>query len=191
VGLGRYPMDKFIGVWWSGSEVDVRPAGDDAIGYKAGNFHGIGTDFPVVQDILTNLYAKGDGTGSDEQVGEVLYNRGLINMFIITEAIRTAMGKYGDKPLTGEQVRWGFENLNIDQATLDRSGFAGMMKPIKLSCTDHEGGGQLLIQQWDGSAWEVASDWITPDTDLIRGLYEQSAEQYAAEKGISLDRCTS
>ncbi len=186
-----YPMDKFIGVWWSGSEVDVRPAGDAAVGYKAGNFHGIGTDFPVVQDILTHVYAKGNGTGDNDQVGEVLYNRGLINMFIVTEAIRTAMDRYGNKPMTGEQVRWGFENLNIDQATLERAGFDGMMKPIQLSCTDHEGGGQLLIQQWNGSEWEVASDWIAPNNELIRGLYEDSAEQFAAEKGISLDRCTS
>ena len=31
----RFPMDKFIGIWWSGSENDVLPAGDGADGYKA------------------------------------------------------------------------------------------------------------------------------------------------------------
>src|SRR5499426_301998 len=30
-----YPRDKMIGVWWSGAEPDVTPAGDQAIGYKA------------------------------------------------------------------------------------------------------------------------------------------------------------
>ena len=30
----RYPMDKFIGVWWSGGEDDARPAGPGAKGYK-------------------------------------------------------------------------------------------------------------------------------------------------------------
>ena len=30
----RFPMDKFIGIWWSGGEDDARPAGDGAKGYK-------------------------------------------------------------------------------------------------------------------------------------------------------------
>ena len=30
-----YPRDKMIGVWWSGAEPDVTPAGDQATGYKA------------------------------------------------------------------------------------------------------------------------------------------------------------
>ena len=30
-----YPRDKMIGVWWSGAEPDVTPAGDQSIGYKA------------------------------------------------------------------------------------------------------------------------------------------------------------
>ena len=29
----RFPMDHFIGIWWSGSENDVLPAGDGANGY--------------------------------------------------------------------------------------------------------------------------------------------------------------
>ena len=28
-----FPMDRMIGVWWSGSELDVISAGDQAIGY--------------------------------------------------------------------------------------------------------------------------------------------------------------
>ena len=31
----RYPMENFIGIWWSGSENDVLPVGDAATGYKA------------------------------------------------------------------------------------------------------------------------------------------------------------
>ena len=30
-----YPRDKMIGVWWSGAEPDVTPAGDQSVGYKA------------------------------------------------------------------------------------------------------------------------------------------------------------
>src|SRR3546814_20710045 len=38
----KYPMDHFIGNWWSGSEADVQPAGAGAKGYKSTTFHGAG-----------------------------------------------------------------------------------------------------------------------------------------------------
>ena len=44
----RFPMDKFIGVWWSGGEDDARPAGEGAKGYKTLNFNAVGADFPVL-----------------------------------------------------------------------------------------------------------------------------------------------
>ena len=44
----------------------------------------------------------------------MLYNRGMINAAIVVEAVHTAQGKFGNKPMTGEQVRWGLENLNLD-----------------------------------------------------------------------------
>ena len=64
--LIRYPMDRFIGVWWSGTESDVVPAGDGAIGYKAGNFHGAGADYPVHEAILQHVYG-GDAGGRGGQ----------------------------------------------------------------------------------------------------------------------------
>ena len=52
----RYPMDHFIGVWWSGSENDVMPAGDAADGYLSGAFHAPGGGFPVHDDIRKHVY---------------------------------------------------------------------------------------------------------------------------------------
>ena len=54
------------------------------------------------------------------------------------EAIRTAQEKFGNKPMTGEQVRWGLENLNITER-LKELGMEGFTKPIKVTCEDHEG----------------------------------------------------
>jgi len=54
----RFPMDHFLGVWWSGSENDVLPAGMAADGYKSGAFHAPGGDFPVHDDIRTHVYDK-------------------------------------------------------------------------------------------------------------------------------------
>src|SRR5215475_4763136 len=38
----NFPMDKFVGVWWSGSEDDARPAGAEAKGYLSLNFNAVG-----------------------------------------------------------------------------------------------------------------------------------------------------
>ncbi len=184
-----FPMDHFIGNWWSGSEVDTRPAGKAAIGYKSSTFHAPGPNFLVHQDIFKYVYAKGKGSTEETAVGEVLYNRGVINSVFVTEAIRTAMGKYGNKPMTGEQVRWGFENLNMSAAKLAKLGLKGFMNPFKLSCLDHEGGSPLRIQEWTGSQWEFVSDWIEPMKDVVRPMIEASAAKYAAEKGITPRTC--
>src|SRR5207248_1660173 len=82
-----YPMDHFIGVWWSGSEPDVVPAGEAAVGYKSGTFHGAGQDYGVVKDILKYVYDKNGGHATRDKVGEVLFNRGVINAIYDLESI--------------------------------------------------------------------------------------------------------
>ncbi len=185
-----YPMDKFIGVWWSGSESDVKPAGKAAIGYMAATFHAPGGDFPVHEDIKKHVYAKGKGAvDSTDKIGEVLYNRGMVNSVLTTEAIRKAQEKYGNKPLTGEQVRWGLENLDLTAARLEELGMADFMPPVKVTCEDHEGSGPVRIQRWDGEKWELVSDWIVPMRDMVRPMIEESAAAYAKEKGITPRDC--
>ncbi|WP_299617196.1 ABC transporter substrate-binding protein [Pelagibius sp.] len=186
-----YPMDRFIGIWWSGSEQDVTPAGRQAVGYKSLNFHGTGADFPAIQDILKLVHDAGNGTGPREQVGTVLYNRGVMNAAVISEAIRTAQGMHGEKALTGEQIRDGFEALNIDNARLEAIGLAGFMEAIQVSCADHEGTGRAFVQQWDGASWKPVSDWVEPNrAGLLRPMIEEAAAAYAAEKGITPRDCS-
>jgi branched-chain amino acid transport system substrate-binding protein len=184
-----YPMDHFIGVWWSGSEPDVVPAGDAAKGYKSGTFHGAGTDYQVIQDILKYVYEKGGGKTTKDKVGEVLYNRGVVNAIYDTEAIRTAQEHFGKKPLKGEEVQWGYEHLNIDTSRISALGAEGLLVPVQLSCANHEGQGDVRIQQWDGQHWKFVSDWIKPDRDMLDGMYRHSALTYANEKGITPRDC--
>jgi branched-chain amino acid transport system substrate-binding protein len=186
-----YPMDHFIGVWWSGAEQDVEPAGEAAKGYKSATFHAPGTDYPLFDDISEYVYDKGLGAGERDQVGEVLYNRGLINAVIVTEAIRTAQGIHGQQPLTGEQVRDGLENLDITEERLAELGMSDFTPPLKVSCADHEGNHAVRVQQWDGAKWSFVSDWITPMKDVVRPMIEESAAQYAKEHGITPRDCTS
>lgn len=185
-----YPMDHFIGVWYSGAEPDVVPAGNAAVGYKATTFHGVGPDYPVIRDILKYVYEKGGGHAAREKVGEVLYDRGVLNAMYDLEAVRVAQGKYGRKPLTGEQVRWGLEHLDMTPARIAQLGAEGLAPPITISCADHEGGGKVRIIQWDGRKWSFASDWIAPHRDMIRAMYKESALKYAQEKGITPRDCS-
>ena len=154
-----YKMDRMIGNWWSGSESVVIPAGDGAQGYKSMTFHAPGSGFKVHQDVITHVYDKGKGAAKKESLGEVYHNRGMINAMLNAEAIRTAMVKYNLKTSpTGEQVRWGFENLNLTDAQLDKFGMKGMIRAIRVTCENHEGNGMAAVQQWDGKQWKVVSD---------------------------------
>ncbi len=184
-----FPRDKMIGVWWSGAEPDVQPAGEQAVGYKALMLQHPAGEFAVHADVKKHLIDKGKSLAK-EDFAQVLYNRGLVNSFIGTEAIRTAMKKFGNKPLTGEQIRWGFENLDITEARIKEAGFDGMLKPLKLSCADHQGADVARVQQWDGKAWKIISDWYTADRSVLDKLVAEQSEKYAAEKKIEKRDCS-
>lgn len=100
-----YPMNHVIGNWWTGSEADLVPTGQAAKGYRSTALYVPGAGFPVHKDIFKHVHDKGKGSGPRERVGEVMYNRGIINAMFDVEAIRTAMTKFGNRPLTGEEVR--------------------------------------------------------------------------------------
>ena len=120
-----FPADRIVGVWWSGAEEDVIPAGKAAVGYIAAGFHPSGADFPVIQEILDKVHGVGKGAISPQRVGTIYYNRGLIAAILSVEAIRVAQGKFGNQPLTGEQVRWGIENLDISAERIKELGAEG------------------------------------------------------------------
>jgi len=184
-----FPMDHFIGNWWSASDADVVPAGDGAKGYKGATFHAPGTNFKVHQDLFKHVYDKGKGAGERARVGEVLYNRGVVNAMFSAEAIRTAMTKYGNKPLTGEQVRWGFEHLNLTDTRLEALGMKGFTHPVKVTCEDHEGSGPVLFEQWDGKKWTIVSDWVPVMRDVVRPKLEAAAVEEGKKLGYTMRDC--
>ncbi len=185
-----FKMDHVVGNWWTGTEVDVVPTGEGAKGYKSMTFHAPGNNFKIHADIFKFVYDKGKGAASRPDVGEVLYNRTIINAMLNVEAIRTAMGKYGNKPLTGEQVRWGFENLNITEKRLDDMGMKGLMRPLRVTCENHEGNGLALVQQWDGKKWNIVSDWIEPMRDVVRPKLEAAAVEEAKKLNYTMRDCS-
>src|SRR5690606_35868232 len=55
----NFPMDKLVGIWWSGGEDDARPTGADAKGYSTLNFTAVGADFPALADIRKHVVDAG------------------------------------------------------------------------------------------------------------------------------------
>lgn len=187
----RYPMHRFIGNWWSGSEVDVRPSGMDADGYLSGGFHSPGTDTRVHQEIFSLLYDKGMGAAERSAVGEVLYNRGLVAAMWTAEAIRTAMKMHNTMEITGVHVRDGFEALDVGEARLAELGLAGFAPAVRITCDNHTGPGEVAIQRWDAGnqTWSFVTGFYTSDREVIDALIAEDSAAYAAEQGITPRDC--
>ena len=184
-----YPREKMLGVWWAGAEADTVPAEDAAKGYKALALNPTGSNFPVHADVFKHLYDKNIGVADKKDVGSVLYNRGMINALFAVEAVRVAQGRFGNKPLTGEQVRWGLENLDLPADKLAKLGFEGLLRPVKVTCQNHAGTSQARVHQWDGKAWKFVSDWIPSDQKVVRPMVEAAAKKYATDKNLATDGC--
>ena len=188
----RFPMDRFIGVWWSGSENDVLPAGDAADGYLSGTFHAAGGDFALHDDIRKYVYDKGMGAGDRDRIGEVLYNRGLVAVMWTVEAIRNAMKIHGTKEVTPAMVRDGFESLEVDEARLAELGLKDFTYGIKITCENHEGPGRVAVQQWDAKAkkWSMASKFYEPLREITAPLIEADSMAYAKENNVTPRTCS-
>ena len=182
----RISASKIVGVTWSCAELDTIPAGKAAIGYSCSSMFNPGNHYRVFKDILKYVYEAGNGTGKEEDVGNhQLYKAGVLMGIITVEAINKATEKYGNKPMSGEEVRWGIENLEMTDSRLEKMGIKDFIPNFKVTCSDHEGGAPVKFQRWNGSEFEPASDWITTDQDIVRPMIEASAATYAAEKGIT------
>ena len=187
-----YPRDKMYAIWWAGSEGDVKDLGQVAKGYNAVTIHNSAVRGKVHEALKQYVYDKGQGSDSSGSttVGTIAHTRGMIISMLQVEAIRTAQEKFGKgKALTPEQVRWGFENLDLPQARLDELGFGEIMRPVKTSCADHTGGDWARIVQWDGGKFEVKSDWYQADQSVVGPLVKDAAAKYAKEKNIAARNC--
>ncbi len=187
----RFPMDHFIGVWWSASEHDVRPAGAAADGYKAVAFHGVGQDYPIYDDLKEHVYDAGKAAGDGSNPGTVLYNRGMVAAMWAVEAARTAQDMHGTADITPEQMRDGFENLDVDEERLAELGLPGFTVPVKVTCENHGGPGLGAIQQWDADSqtWSLITDYIPADREVVDMLIEEDSTAYAEENDITPREC--
>ena len=95
------PRDKIVGPHPTCAEQEIVPAGEAARGFICAMFHGTGSHFPLIQDMLTYVYARGKGAGPEGDVGTTRWIRGMLHGLLTAEALRTAMRHFGNQPLTG------------------------------------------------------------------------------------------
>jgi len=186
----RFPMDHFIGIWWSGSENDVLPVGDAANGYKAMALANPGGDYPVYDDLKKYVYDAGKAAGAGDQINTVLYNRGMYAALLAAEAIANAQKIHGTADITSGMMRDGMEALVITEERMTELGLPNFGPEFSVSCENHGGSGTGKVQQWNASSgkWDLITDWISADRDVIDPLIAADSEAYAAENKIE-SRC--
>jgi branched-chain amino acid transport system substrate-binding protein len=178
----EFPMDRFISIWWPNDE-DAASAGPGAKGFKELNWHGTGAEYPTLADIKKLVIDAGKSQTPKDEVGQVLYNRGVYNSVLIAEAIAEAQKITGKKVVAGEDVRRGLENVSLDEARLKALGLPGFAGPLKTTCADHNSHSATFVQQWDGAKWVKISDLIAPDAARVEPLLNEAAKAYA-EKNV-------
>lgn len=182
-----YPMDQFIGGWWSGAEHDALPAGPAADGYKALNFHWVDASMPVFDDIREHVFEAGNAAGDGSNIGKTFYTRGVYAAYLAAEAIRKAQEIHGVTDITSQMMRDGMESLAITNEMMAEAGLPRVGPEFTVTCENHGGSGMAVMTQWNASSktWEVITDYIAPDKDVIDALIAEDSAAYAAENNIT------
>ena len=166
----RIPMEKYISVNWL-NEVDIANIGNEAaIGLKRGTNVVGGQDVALRQEMITELYDKGEGSGPLEKTEDVFYNTGLAMYSIVFEAARRAAEAEG-LPITAQSYKAALETLEDYDAN-------GLMAPITVTAEDHGGGGKTRIEMWDGETWVPQTDWISEYSDVVWDVVKESSSKY-------------
>ncbi|MEM8979039.1 MAG: ABC transporter substrate-binding protein [Pseudomonadota bacterium] len=183
----RFPMENFMGIWWSGSENDVIPAGASATGYKALAFHNVGSEYPIFADIQKYVVDAGKAAGAGDQVGTVLYNRGLYAAFLAHEAAKDAQASSGQAEITPAMMRDAMEALEITADEMAAAGIPNFGPEFAVSCQNHGGDGLAGVAQWDASAstWSLIDDFRPADADVVGPLIKADSMAFAAENNIT------
>lgn len=183
----RFPMENFIGVWWSGSQQDVMPVGAGAHGYKALAMHGTGMDYPIYDDMKKYVIDAGKAAGTGSEVGTVLYSRGMYAAMLAVEAARKAQEIHGVAAITPAMMRDGMANLEITEERMAELGLPNFGPAFSVSCQNHGGTGAAMIQQWDANTqtWSLITDWILPDREMIMEKVMADSTAFAAENNIT------
>src|SRR5262244_1403064 len=166
-----YPLRKVVSFVWGAAEANIDGAGGFAVaeGYYCMQFAGVGTDYPVLNEIR-DMYKKQGKPAPKKMASTVFYNRGVLIAALHVEAIRNALKAKPDGKLTGADVKAGFEK--ISNFTL-----RGLVPPLKVTATDHEGGGLVQIWQVKGGKFVKVADWHSAYQDVVGKHIKEAAKK--------------
>ena len=125
---------------------------------KSVTFHNVVHDFPVFDDIKTHVVDKGLAAGAGDQIGTVLYNRGMYAAMLAAEAAKTAQEIHGTAQITPAMMRDGMEALEITEERWQLLAMPNFGPSFAVSCENHGGPGLGGITQWDAADKEVEPD---------------------------------
>ncbi len=156
-----FPLSKVVGLVWASAEADIAAAGGWAAaeGYNTMQFAGAGDDYPVRQEIKA-MYKKEGKQPPKGMDDTVVYNRGLLQAAVQVEAIRNALKLSGGQKPTGEQIKQGMEQIH--DFTL-----GGLVPPLHITPTDHEGGGWVQVFQVHDGKFVKETDWFRAYRDVV------------------------
>jgi branched-chain amino acid transport system substrate-binding protein len=163
-----FPLSKAIGLVWASAEADIIAAGgwQVAEGYHTLQFAGAGDDYPLRQEIKA-MYKSQGKEPPKEMDDTVVYNRGLLNAAVHTEAVRHALELTGGQKPTGEDVKKGFEQIH--DFTL-----GGLVPPLKVTAEDHEGGGWVKVFQAKGGKFVAETDWFRAYPEVVAAAVKKA-----------------
>ena len=156
-----YPLRKVVSLVWGAAEANIDGAGGFAAaeGYYAMQFAGVGTDYPVLNEIR-EMYKRQGKEPPKGMASTVFYNRGVLIAALHVEAIRHAVKAKPDGKITGADAKAGFEK--ISNFTL-----GGLVPPLKITPLDHEGGGLVQIWQVKDGKFVKATEWFSAYQDVV------------------------
>ena len=175
----RFPMEKFVGIWWSGSDADAKTVGEAGKGYRSISWNVPNSDSKVMQDVKKYVVDAGKSLLPEGEFDYVFYQRGIVISMLAVEAAKAAQAHFDTKVINAEQLRWGLENLKLDAAALEELGLTGMVGPFSTSCANHTGNAGAWMLEWDGEKFVKVSDLLTADREMIDPLVEREAKKYA------------
>lgn len=162
-----YPMDKVIGLVWAVSEGDIAAAGgwEVAEGYNTIQFAGVGSDYPVLDEIKAMYKDRGENPPREMDL-TVYYNRGVFQAAVHLRALELAVQAKGSCDITGPEVRDAMRQ--ISDFTLD-----GLVPPLQITAKDHEGGGYIRVFQVQGGKYEPVTEWYRAYRETVLRLLEE------------------
>src|SRR5437762_2371103 len=166
-----YPLRKVVSFVWGAAEANIEAAGGFSVaeGYFAMQFAGVGTDYPVLNEIR-DMYKKQGKPAPKEMASTVFYNRGVLLAAVHVEAIRNAVKAKPDGKITGDDAKKGFEK--ISNFTL-----GGLVPPLKITPTDHEGGGLVQIWQVKDGKFVKSTEWFAAYQDVVAKHIKESGKK--------------